>query len=58
MAWTFRHGDHVDYAYADTEKKRKAIEKATSANHPLCNQPATPSGDADDDTIRIYYGLK
>lgn len=46
------------YAYADTEMKRKAIEKATSANHPLCNQSAIPSGNAGDDTIRIYCGLK
>lgn len=35
------------YAYADTEMKRKAIEKATNANHPLCSRSPTPYGDAD-----------
>ncbi|MCM1345416.1 MAG: site-specific integrase [Muribaculaceae bacterium] len=46
------------YAYADTEMKRAAIEKATDINHPLCKKTPEPSNDADDDTIRFYCGLK
>lgn len=46
------------YAYADTEMKRAAIEKATDANHPLCRQQALADGDTDDDTIRTYCGLR
>lgn len=46
------------YAYADTEMKRAAIEKATGNNHPLCKQQTLPSNNTDDDAIRIYCGLK
>jgi len=46
------------YAYADTEMKRVALEKATDNNHPLCTKTPAVSGDADDDTIRTYCGLK
>lgn len=46
------------YAYADTEMKRAAIEKATGANHPLCKQQALATDNTDDDIIRTYYGLK
>ncbi|MGL5437761.1 MAG: tyrosine-type recombinase/integrase [Lachnospiraceae bacterium] len=46
------------YAYADTEMKRAAIEKATHANHPLCKQQTLSSGSLDDDSIRTYCGLK
>lgn len=46
------------YAYADTEMKRAAIEKATNNNHPLCTKPSVTFSDVDDDTIRNYCGLK
>ncbi len=46
------------YAYADTEMKRAAIEKATDANHPLCKQQALADDGTDDDVIRTYCGLK
>ncbi len=46
------------YAYADTEMKRIAIEKATNGNHPLCTKVSVGLNDADDDTIRFYCGLK
>jgi len=46
------------YAYADTEMKRSAIEKATDANHPLRNKIFINVKELDDDTIRRLYGLK
>ena len=46
------------YAYADTEMKRAAIEKATDANHPLCKQQALTSDNTDDNTVRTYCGLR
>lgn len=46
------------YAYADTEMKRAAIEKATENNHPLCTKAPSAFDDADDDTIQLYCGLK
>lgn len=46
------------YAYADTEMKRAAIEKATDANHPLCKQQALTSDNTDDDAVRTYCGLR
>lgn len=46
------------YAYADTEMKRTAMEKATDNNHPLCTKAPAASRDVDDDTIRHYCGLK
>lgn len=46
------------YAYADTEMKRAAIEKATGQNHPLRSTGTfTDEHPLDDDTIRKLYGL-
>ena len=46
------------YAYADTEMKRKAIEKAT-ANSQLIPEVKTLSvWQGDDEMIRKLYGLK
>lgn len=46
------------YAYADTEMKRTAIEKATGQNHPLRSTEAfADEHPLDDDTIRKLYGL-
>jgi site-specific recombinase XerD len=46
------------YAYADTEMKRVAIEKATEANHPLRNIKKFYGSELDDETIKRLYGLK
>ena len=46
------------YAYADTEMKRTAIEKATAANHPLYKQEETETTEGDNDNFRRYCGLK
>ncbi len=46
------------YAYADTEMKRIAIEKATADNHPLRKQLVQNHDKEDDDSIRRIYGLK
>ena len=47
------------YAHADTEQKRKAIEKATSATNILKNEKDTKRFVvSDDDMIRRLYGLK
>jgi site-specific recombinase XerD len=46
------------YAYADTEMKRLAIEKATSVNHPLRTTEVFYGGNLDDDTLKRLYGLK
>ncbi len=46
------------YAYADTEMKRAAIEKATAQNHPLRNQEIFDFSALDDDAIKKLYGLK
>lgn len=46
------------YAYADTEMKRAAIEKATDINHPLRNKQNDEILELDDDTIKRLYGLK
>lgn len=46
------------YAYADTEMKRAAIDKATDVNHPLYKQKVSASDSTDDDTIRAYCGLR
>ncbi len=46
------------YAYADTEMKRTAIEKATAANHPLRKTEVFNGADIDDETIKRLYGLK
>jgi site-specific recombinase XerD len=45
------------YAYADTEMKRLAIEKATSANHPLRTTEVFDGAKLDDDTLKRLYGL-
>lgn len=45
------------YAYADTEMKRVAIEKATAANHPLRNTQKFNGAELDDDTLKRLYGL-
>lgn len=47
------------YAHADTELKRKAIEKATSMQNPLNDESAVPQFDVnDDDILKRLYGLK
>ena len=46
------------YAYADTEHKRKAIEKATASNSILKNKNSVNRFViTDDDMIRKLYGL-
>lgn len=45
------------YAYADTEMKKIAIEKATSANHPLRTTEVFDGANLDDDTLKRLYGL-
>lgn len=44
------------YAYADTEMKRDAINKAMGSNHPLYMAEAAPEG-SDEDMLRQYCGL-
>jgi integrase len=46
------------YAYADTEMKRAAIEKATAQNHPIRNQELFDLSKLDKDTLKKLYGLK
>jgi integrase/recombinase XerD len=46
------------YAYADTEMKRKAIQKATGQSNPLNSKVELPYWKNDDDLIRKLYGLK
>jgi len=46
------------YAYADTEMKRAAIEKATNANHPIRNTSGLDGVTLDDDTLKMLYGLR
>ena len=46
------------YAYADTEMKRAAIEKATAQNHPLRNQEIFDLSSLDEDSIKKLYGLR
>ena len=46
------------YAYADTEMKRAAIEKATAQNHPLRNQEIFDFTALDKDSLKKLYGLK
>ena len=45
------------YAYADTEMKRAAIEKATDTNHPLRKTKEMIQEDFDELTIKRLYGL-
>ena len=44
------------YAYADTEMKRKAIEKATEESNPLV-KIENPHFIDDEDNIKQLYGL-
>jgi site-specific recombinase XerD len=46
------------YAYADTEMKRDAIQKATGSQNPLTSNDQTPCWKGDDELIRKLYGLK
>lgn len=46
------------YAYADTEMKRGAIQKATSSHNPLRNNDCIPIWKGDEQLIRELYGLK
>ena len=48
---------HKIYAYADTEMKRAAIEKATDANHPLRKAKDVVQENYDELTIKTLYGL-
>ena len=46
------------YAYADTEMKRDAIQKATGHHNPLMSRDQIPIWKGDDQIIRQLYGLK
>ena len=46
------------YAYADTEMKRAAIQKATDQSSPLIIKKELPFWKDDDELIRMLYGLK
>lgn len=46
------------YAYADTEMKRKAIQKATGNSNPLNSDKIQAFWKNDDEMIRQLYGLK
>jgi site-specific recombinase XerD len=46
------------YAYADMDKKRKAIQKATSTDHPICTSSNPSFSKNTEDEIKRYYGLK
>lgn len=46
------------YAYADTEMKREALDRAMQSNHPLYRQRILSSEQSDDDLIRRSCGLK
>lgn len=46
------------YAYADTEMKRDAIQKATGNHNPLMTNDQSPCWKGDDQIIRKLYGLK
>lgn len=46
------------YAYADTEMKRDAIQKATGPHNPLRSPDQVPIWKGDDQIIRQLYGLK
>lgn len=45
------------YAYADTNMKREAIEKATNKSSPLINADVKPMWQNDDSMIKRLYGL-
>ena len=46
------------YAYADTEMKRRAIEKATKGVNPLVNDQEVAIWEGNDEMIRKLYGLR
>ncbi len=46
------------YAYADTEMKRKAIQKATGCSNPLKSEENPAYWKNDDEIMRKLYGLK
>jgi len=47
------------YTYADTEHKRKAIEKSTAANNPLRSKKSTNRFTiTDEQTLKRLYGLE
>lgn len=46
------------YAYADTEMKREALDKAMQSNHPLYKQKLLSPKQSDDDSVRKACGLK
>jgi len=46
------------YAYADTEMKRKAIQKATGTNNPLNDENIQACWEDNEELIRKLYGLK
>ena len=45
------------YAYADTEMKRLAIEKATASNNPIRENTSDFVYDTDEQTLKRLYGL-
>lgn len=45
------------YAYADTNMKREAIEKATSKSNPLISSDVKPMWRDDESMIKKLYGL-
>jgi site-specific recombinase XerD len=46
------------YSYADTEMKRRAIEKATGGDDPLVTEQTPAMWDGNDEMIRKLYGLR
>ncbi len=46
------------YAYADTEMKRVAIEKATEKNHPIRTQAYYDGSMLNNETLKKLYGLR
>jgi len=46
------------YAYADTEMKRRAIEKATGGDNPLVIDKSPAIWEGNDEMIRKLYGLR
>ena len=48
----------MTYAYADTEMKREAIQKATGSQNPLTSSDHVPCWKGNDELIRKLYGLK
>jgi integrase len=46
------------YVHADTEMKRRAIQKATGKNNPLNDEKMQAFWKDDDELIRKLYGLK